>query len=115
MTTIRSALILLTILLNTPALALERDALTIWINQDKGYNALGEIGQNFSKASGIPVTVATPEDLAVQFDRLATTSKGPDIGKAVSQRTYSVKPPARINSPGRATTATTTSMQGRRV
>lgn len=79
MTTIRSALILLTILLNTPASALERDALTIWINQDKGYNALGEIGQNFSKASGIPVTVATPEDLAVQFDRLATTSKGPDI------------------------------------
>ncbi|MBU0838328.1 MAG: extracellular solute-binding protein, partial [Gammaproteobacteria bacterium] len=72
-------MILLTILLNTPALALERDALTIWINQDKGYNALGEIGQNFSKASGIPVTVATPEDLAIQFDRLATTSKGPDI------------------------------------
>ena len=71
----RSALSLL-LLLSTPVLALERDALTIWINQDKGYNALGEIGQDYSKASGIPVTVATPEDLAVQFDRLAMTSKG---------------------------------------
>ncbi len=79
MTTIRSALILLSLLLNTPASALERGALTIWINQDKGYKALAEIAQDFSRASGIAVTVATPEDLAVQFDRLATTSKGPDI------------------------------------
>jgi len=74
----RSALTLL-LLLSTPVLALERDALTIWINQDKGYKALGEIGKDFTRATGMPVTVNTPDDLAVQFDRLATTSRGPDI------------------------------------
>ncbi len=74
----RSALTLL-LLLSTPVLALERDALTIWINQDKGYKALREIGKDFTRATGMPVTVNTPDDLAVQFDRLATTSRGPDI------------------------------------
>ena len=69
----RSALSLL-LLLSTPVLALERDALTIWIS-GQGLQGPGRNRQDFTTATGMPVTVDTLTT-AVQFDRLATTSRG---------------------------------------
>ncbi|WP_421681876.1 maltose/maltodextrin ABC transporter substrate-binding protein MalE [Stutzerimonas urumqiensis] len=66
-------------LLAAPAHALERDTLNIWINQDKGHQAVARIGERFATATGMEVVVATPDDLAARYDRLASTAKGPDI------------------------------------
>ncbi|WP_313304706.1 maltose/maltodextrin ABC transporter substrate-binding protein MalE [Stutzerimonas balearica] len=78
MRTLTKALSLLTFL-GAPASALERDTLTVWITPDKGYQAIGEIGRDFTRATGMAVQVGTPEDLAALYDRQATTSQGPDI------------------------------------
>src|SRR5260370_41268438 len=53
--------------------------LLIWINGDKGYRGLAEIGKKFEKELGIPVKVEAPEGLTDKFQTVAQSGKGPDI------------------------------------
>lgn len=59
--------------------AFERGELLIWINSDKGYQGLAEVGKRFEAATGVPVTVETPDDLTTQYDHYGYTAKAPDI------------------------------------
>jgi maltose/maltodextrin transport system substrate-binding protein len=62
-----------------PAGAAEKGSLQIWINGDKAYNGLAEIGKRFTKETGIPVTVEHPQDTPAKFQQAAAAGKGPDI------------------------------------
>jgi len=59
--------------------AIEEGQLTIWINGDKGYNGLAEVGKQFEEETGIKVTVAHPDSLQDKFPQTAATGDGPDI------------------------------------
>ncbi|GAM68166.1 maltose/maltodextrin ABC transporter [Vibrio ishigakensis] len=59
--------------------AIEEGQLTIWINGDKGYNGLAEVGKRFEEDTGIKVTVAHPDGLSDRFPQVAATGDGPDI------------------------------------
>ncbi|GEM79190.1 maltose/maltodextrin ABC transporter substrate-binding protein MalE [Vibrio superstes] len=59
--------------------AIEEGQLTIWINGDKGYNGLAEVGKRFEEDTGIKVTVAHPDGLESRFPQVAATGDGPDI------------------------------------
>ncbi|WGV98780.1 maltose/maltodextrin ABC transporter substrate-binding protein MalE [Vibrio sp. YMD68] len=59
--------------------AIEEGQLTIWINGDKGYNGLAEVGKMFEEETGIKVTVAHPDGLQDRFPQVAATGDGPDI------------------------------------
>ncbi len=53
--------------------------LLVWINGDKGYRGLAEVGNKFEKDLGIPVKVEAPEGLTDKFQAAAQGGKGPDI------------------------------------
>ncbi|MBV9390606.1 MAG: maltose/maltodextrin ABC transporter substrate-binding protein MalE [Verrucomicrobia bacterium] len=53
--------------------------LLVWINGDKGYNGLAQVGDKFQKELGIPVKVEHPESLTDKFQAAAQSGKGPDI------------------------------------
>ena len=53
--------------------------LLVWINGDKGYRGLAEVGKKFEKDLGIPVKVEAPEGLTDKFQAAAQSGKGPDI------------------------------------
>lgn len=58
-------------MISAPALAkIEEGKLVIWINGDKGYNGLAEVGKKFEKDTGIKVTVEHPDKLEEKFRRL---------------------------------------------
>ncbi|GAB3533140.1 maltose/maltodextrin ABC transporter substrate-binding protein MalE [Photobacterium alginatilyticum] len=59
--------------------AIEEGQLTIWINGDKGYNGLAEVGKKFEEETGVKVTVAFPDGLAEKFPQVAAAGDGPDI------------------------------------
>jgi maltose/maltodextrin transport system substrate-binding protein len=59
--------------------AIEGGQLTIWINGDKAYNGLAEVGKKFEADTGIKVTVAHPDKVEVKFPQVAATGNGPDI------------------------------------
>lgn len=59
--------------------AIEEGQLTIWINGDKGYNGLAEVGKRFEEDTGIKVSVAHPDGLSDKFPQTAATGDGPDI------------------------------------
>ncbi|GAD89155.1 MULTISPECIES: maltose/maltodextrin ABC transporter substrate-binding protein MalE [Vibrio] len=59
--------------------AIQEGQLTIWINGDKGYNGLAEVGKRFEEDTGIKVTVAHPDGLESRFPQVAATGDGPDI------------------------------------
>lgn len=59
--------------------AIEEGQLTIWINGDKGYNGLAEVGKKFEADTGVKVTVAHPDSLQDKFPQTAATGDGPDI------------------------------------
>lgn len=62
-----------------PSFAWEEGKLLIWINGDKGYRGLQEVGDRFSKALGVPVKVEAPEGATDKFFQAAQAGKGPDI------------------------------------
>jgi maltose/maltodextrin transport system substrate-binding protein len=62
-----------------PARADNKGTLTIWINSDKAYNGLTEVGKKFTKATGITVVVEHPQDTPGKFQQAAAAKKGPDI------------------------------------
>lgn len=53
--------------------------LLVWINGDKGYNGLQKVGDEFTKKSGVKVTVEHPEDATGKFQQAAAAGKGPDV------------------------------------
>ncbi len=53
--------------------------LLVWINGDKGFNGIAEIGQKFTENTGIPVVVEHPEGATDKFFHAAKSGKGPDI------------------------------------
>lgn len=61
------------------AYAVEPGKLLIWINGDKGYNGLQKVGDEFTKKTGVKVTVEHPEDAPGKFQQAAAAGKGPDI------------------------------------
>nr|3WAI_A Chain A, Maltose-binding periplasmic protein, Transmembrane oligosaccharyl transferase [synthetic construct] len=62
-----------------PGMKIEEGKLVIWINGDKGYNGLAEVGKKFEKDTGIKVTVEHPDKLEEKFPQVAATGDGPDI------------------------------------
>nr|APA32046.1 MalE-TEV-SuMMV [Synthetic plasmid pTac-TEV-Su] len=58
---------------------IEEGKLVIWINGDKGYYGLAEVGKKFEKDTGIKVTVEHPDKLEEKFPQVAATGDGPDI------------------------------------
>ena len=53
--------------------------LLVWINGDKGYNGLQQVGDEFTKLSGVQVVVQHPEGAPDKFQAAAAAGKGPDI------------------------------------
>ncbi|KAE9542037.1 maltose/maltodextrin ABC transporter substrate-binding protein MalE [Ursidibacter maritimus] len=53
--------------------------LNIWINADKGYNGLAEVGKKFEQETGVKVVVEHPSKLEELFPQVASTGDGPDI------------------------------------
>jgi len=59
--------------------AWESNRLLIWINGDKGYQGIAEIGRAFENNTGIPVDVEHPEGATDKFFHAAKSGKGPDV------------------------------------
>ncbi|HJV50259.1 MAG TPA: maltose/maltodextrin ABC transporter substrate-binding protein MalE [Noviherbaspirillum sp.] len=59
--------------------AAEPGTLLIWINGDKGYKGLAKVGEAYTRKTGVPVIVETPEDAPTAFQQAASAGKGPDI------------------------------------
>jgi maltose/maltodextrin transport system substrate-binding protein len=53
--------------------------LLVWINGDKGYNGLQQVGDAFERLSGVQVVVQHPEGAPDKFQAAAAAGKGPDI------------------------------------
>jgi maltose/maltodextrin transport system substrate-binding protein len=53
--------------------------LLIWITDNRGYRALGELGKKFEQEMGVPVKVETQEEITDKFQAAAQGGKGPDI------------------------------------
>ncbi len=62
-----------------PAAAFEDGVLRVWINGDKGYDGLQEVGNLFEEELGIPVIVEHPDDATNKFQQSASAGEGPDI------------------------------------
>ena len=69
----------------TPGLALVQAApakagkLLVWVNGDKGYKGIAQVGAEYTRRTGIEVVVEHPEDAPAKFQQLAASGKGPDI------------------------------------
>ena len=59
--------------------AIEEGKLVIWINGDKGYKGLAQVGEKFTADTGIKVEVAHPDSATDKFQQAAATGNGPDI------------------------------------
>lgn len=68
----------ISLLAATPAQA-DKGTLTVWINGDKAYNGLAEVGKKFEKATGVKVVVEHPQDAPAKFQQAAASGKGPDV------------------------------------
>ena len=62
-----------------PAAAQAPPRLLVWINGDKGYNGLQQVGDAFERVSGVKVVVQHPEGAPDKFQAAAGAGKGPDI------------------------------------
>lgn len=61
------------------AQAVEEGKLLVWINGDKPYTALQQLGEKFTRDTGIPVTVEHPDHPENKFPQAAQAGRGPDI------------------------------------
>jgi maltose/maltodextrin transport system substrate-binding protein len=53
--------------------------LLIWITDNRGYHALGELGKKFEQEMGVSVKVETLEEIPDKFQAAAQSGKSPDI------------------------------------
>jgi len=65
-------------LVATPAAAAEPGKLLIWFSTD-GSKGMQKVAEEFTKKTGVPVTVEAPEDGPGKFQQAAAAGKGPDI------------------------------------
>jgi maltose/maltodextrin transport system substrate-binding protein len=65
-------------LASLPAHAAEPGKLVIWYTVE-GAKGMAKLGEEFTKATGIPVSVEAPEDTPAKFQQAAGAGKGPDI------------------------------------
>jgi maltose/maltodextrin transport system substrate-binding protein len=65
--------------LGSTLLAADKPTLTVWINGDKGYNGLQQVGNDYFKKTGVKVIVEHPEDAPGKFQQASSEGKGPDI------------------------------------
>jgi maltose/maltodextrin transport system substrate-binding protein len=65
-------------LAQVPAQAAEAGKLLIWYSVD-GAKGMQKIAEEFTKKTGVPVTVEAPEDGPGKFQQAAAAGKGPDI------------------------------------
>lgn len=63
----------------TQAKPASKEPLVVWINGDKGYNGLAEVGKKFTAATGVEVKVEHPESATDKFQTAAAAGKGPDV------------------------------------
>jgi maltose/maltodextrin transport system substrate-binding protein len=63
----------------TSAFAWAEGELLVWINKDKGYRGLVELGDRFAKNLHVSVKVETPDNLTAKFQSAARSGQGPDI------------------------------------
>ncbi|SQD78249.1 maltose/maltodextrin ABC transporter substrate-binding protein MalE [Moritella yayanosii] len=61
------------------ASAMQEGEILIWINGDKSYEGLAEIGRQFEADTGVKVNVQHPDSLEAKFQQVAATGGGPDI------------------------------------
>ncbi|WP_375750460.1 maltose/maltodextrin ABC transporter substrate-binding protein MalE [Vibrio sp. HN007] len=69
----------LALLTAAPVAAMTEGELMIWINGDKSYEGLAEIGKQFEADTGIKVIVQHPESPEERFEKAAAQGMGPDI------------------------------------
>ena len=53
--------------------------LLIWTSENKGHQALSELGKRFEQEMGVSVKVETQEEITSKFQAAAQSGKGPDI------------------------------------
>jgi maltose/maltodextrin transport system substrate-binding protein len=63
-------------LMTAPVMAMQEGEITIWINGDKSYQGLAEIGRQFEQDTGVKVIVQHPESLEAKFQQHAATGGG---------------------------------------
>ncbi len=61
-----------------PASAAEPGKLLVWFSVD-GSKGLQKVAEEFTKKTGVPVTVEAPEDGPAKFQQAAAAGKGPDV------------------------------------
>ncbi|MGF1758589.1 maltose/maltodextrin ABC transporter substrate-binding protein MalE [Photobacterium sagamiensis] len=61
------------------ASAMQEGEILIWINGDKSYEGLAEIGRQFEQETGVKVDVQHPDSLEAKYQQVAATGGGPDI------------------------------------
>jgi maltose/maltodextrin transport system substrate-binding protein len=75
----RAGLLALALLASAAVRAAEPLELLVWINGDKGYDGLQKVGDEFTRVSGVKVTVQHPEAAPDKFQSSSGAGKGPDI------------------------------------
>jgi maltose/maltodextrin transport system substrate-binding protein len=73
------SLVALSLLAAASAHADDKGTLQIWINGDKAYNGLAEVGKKFTAATGVKVIVEHPQDAPAKFQQAASAHGGPSI------------------------------------
>lgn len=76
MRTRRAFALLLAGALALPAAAQAPQRLLVWINGDKGYNGLQQVGDAFERVSGVKVVVQHPEGAPDKFQAAAGAARG---------------------------------------
>jgi maltose/maltodextrin transport system substrate-binding protein len=74
-----SLAVTLSLLIAAPARGDEKGTLQIWINGDKAYNGLAELGKKFTHDTNIKVVVEHPQDAPAKFQQAASAHGGPSI------------------------------------
>ncbi|USD67303.1 maltose/maltodextrin ABC transporter substrate-binding protein MalE [Vibrio sp. SCSIO 43136] len=69
----------LSVLLAPSVSAMEEGEIIIWINGDKSYEGLAQIGKQFEQDTGVAVIVQHPDSLEEKFQQHAATGGGPDV------------------------------------
>ncbi len=78
LTTLSSALVAIGALGAGQAVAAEPGKLLVWYSVD-GAKGMARVAEEFTKKTGVPVTVEAPEDGPGKFQQAAAAGKGPDI------------------------------------
>jgi len=69
----------LSLLAVSSARADDKGTLQIWINGDKAFKGLEQVGKKFTEKTGVKVIVEHPDDATGKFQAAAAAHKGPDV------------------------------------